>query len=296
MGAPGLVGRRRERAAISGWLAAALGGAPMLVMCGGEPGIGKTRLATEAADMAAAAGALTRWARAHEGVGTPPFWLWRQLLRPDLAGEGNGPADLPTMIEANSAADRIALFDAVVRRVFALPERSGLLLVVEDAQWADEPSLLLLRYLARELRGARVLVLATHRTVGAGDAGPWRRILADLGREPVTVQVRLAGLDEAETAHLVRAVTDTAVADDVAREVHRRTGGNPFFVRELARMLTTDAALAGPRLPASLVEVVGQRAAGLSGPARRMLAAAAVLGEQFSPGWSTRPRVRPRSR
>ncbi|MBL7501281.1 AAA family ATPase [Frankia sp. CNm7] len=282
MGEPGLVGRRRERVAMSGWLDAAFGGAPALVLCGGEPGIGKTRLATEAADLAAAAGALTRWARAHEGVGTPPFWLWRQLLRSDLAGEGSGPPDLPTMIEAYSEADRFALFDAVVRRVFALAERRGLLLVVEDAQWADEPSLLLLRYLARELRGARLLVLVTYRTVGAGDAAAWRGVLPDLGREPVTMQVPLAGLDEAETAHLVRAVTGAAVADDVASDVHRRTSGNPFFVRELARMLTTDVTLSGRRLPASLVDVVGQRAAGLSEPARRMLGAAAVLGEQFS--------------
>ncbi len=287
VGSEGLVGRRRELASLSGWLDAALDGAPALVVCGGEPGIGKTRLVMEAAAVAAAAGAVTRWARAHEDVGTPPFWLWRQVLRSDPTGAGTGSTDLLTMIEANPDADRFAVFDAIVRQMFALAEGSGLLLVVEDAQWADEPSLLLLRYLARELRGVRILVLVTYRTVGAGDAVAWRSVLPDLGREPVTSQVQLAGLDEADTARLVEAVSGAVIPADVVSEVYRRTGGNPFFVRELARVRATEprgtAAMSSAwRLPASLVDVVGQRAAGLSEPARRILAAAAVLGEQFS--------------
>ncbi|MFF3559674.1 AAA family ATPase [Streptomyces sp. NPDC002574] len=276
------MGRRRERAALSGWLDAALDGEPRLVLCGGEPGIGKTRLAMETAAMATAAGAATRWARAHEGIGTPPFWLWRQLLRSDPALPGTGSKNVLDMIEANRDADRFALFDAIVRQVFALAERSGLLLVVEDAQWADEPSLLLLRYLARELRGARVLVLVTYRTVGAPDAVAWRSVLPDLGREPATVRLPLAGLGPQDTALLVEAVTGQAAPGDAAGQVYRLTAGNPFFARELAGTWATEGGSSDWRLPASLVDVIEQRTAGLSGPARRVLTAAAVLGEQFS--------------
>ncbi|MEU6340763.1 AAA family ATPase [Streptomyces sp. NPDC046977] len=281
MGDGGLVGRRRERTALSGWLDAALGGEPRLVLCGGEPGIGKTRLAVETAALASAAGAASCWARAHEGIGTPPFWLWRQLLRSDPALPGAGSGNVLDMIEANRDADRFVLFDAVVRQVFARAERSGLLLVVEDAQWADEPSLLLLRYLARELRGARVLVLVTYRTVGVPDGAAWRSVLPDLGREAVTVPLPLAGLGRQETARLVEAVTGEAAAGDAAGEVYRLSGGNPFFARELAGTWAAGGNAPDRRLPASLVDVIAQRTAVLSDPARRILTAAAVLGEQF---------------
>lgn len=75
------VGRRRELAYLRGWLTAAVEGQPRLVLCGGEPGIGKTRLASELAKVASTSyGAGVVWARAPEDGGAPPFWLWRQAL------------------------------------------------------------------------------------------------------------------------------------------------------------------------------------------------------------------------
>lgn len=271
------VGRRREREALSGWLDGALAGAPAVVLCGGEPGIGKSCLAVDLAGRAAAAGADVRWARAHEGVGAPPFWLWRQLG----AGDGGGEAWVPppsgaAAPDAGSAAptDRFALFDAVTREVLATARGgAGLVLIVEDAHWADEPSLLLLRYLVRELRDAPVLVLVTYRTVAAGGAATWRAIAPDLGREPVARHLTLTGLDVGDTAELFTTAAGRPLPAGAAAALHRRTGGNPFFVWELAR---SPAAL-----PDSLVDAIDQRVASLPVAARELLTAAAVLGEQF---------------
>src|SRR5918997_4912275 len=77
----GIVGRRRELDALRTWLEAARNGNGRLVLCAGEPGIGKTRLAQEFAGIALAGGTAVAWGRCVEAEGAPPFWLWRQVLR-----------------------------------------------------------------------------------------------------------------------------------------------------------------------------------------------------------------------
>jgi hypothetical protein len=117
------VGRDRELARVVGLLDEARAGRGRLLLCTGEAGIGKTRLAGETAALVAAQGAAVAWARSSDRDIAPPYGLWR-------------PAQAA--------------------------ERSGLLLVLDDIQWADEPSLLL-AHLVRQLRGVRMLILATCR-------------------------------------------------------------------------------------------------------------------------------------
>jgi hypothetical protein len=150
------VGRRRELAYLRGWLTAAVEGQPRLVLCGGEPGIGKTRLVSELAKVASASyGAGVVWARASEDGGAPPFWLWRQALPSSelLFAHGINRA------ERGQSTDRFALFDEATRQLFAAAESGAGLLVLDDVHWADQPSQLLLRHLARELREVRLLVV-----------------------------------------------------------------------------------------------------------------------------------------
>lgn len=211
----------------------------------------------------------------------PPFWLWHQLLRSErepatslFHEQGPGPGFDPR-------AERFAFFDAVTRRLFEEAGASGLVLVMDDVQWADQPSLLLLRHLTRQFRApARVMVLATHRTAGVEDTEGWQAVLPDLVREPVTEQIHLRGLSLAETARCVAAFSDVPVADGVTRMVHRLSGGNPFFVRELGRAhaASGDVDFA---LPESVLDAVAQRVERLSAASRRLLAVASVLGEQF---------------
>ena len=185
-----LIGRRREMAYLRGWLMAAVEGEPRLVLCGGEPGIGKTRLASELAEVASAGlGARVAWARASEDRGAPPYWLWRQALpscevlsAPGVDGD-----------ELWRAGGRFALFDAVTRQLLEAAADDPVLLVLDDVHWADQPSLLLLRHLARELRQARLLVMAAYRTTRTDTAAGWPAVLADLIREPVTERVELGG-------------------------------------------------------------------------------------------------------
>lgn len=74
-----ILGRRRELAALREWLEAARHGTGRLVLCAGEPGIGKTKLAQELAGVALASGTGVAWGRCAEGEGAPAFWPWRQV-------------------------------------------------------------------------------------------------------------------------------------------------------------------------------------------------------------------------
>lgn len=288
------MGRGRELARLEHALPDAASGRLALVLCGGEAGIGKSRLVDELGRRAGDRGFDVRWARAHDDIGSPPFWLWRQLL-PERA-----PADDP-----GAAPDRLALFDEVVAHIAGAAAIRPLLLVVEDAHWADEPSLLLLRYLVRQPRVGSVLVAATYRPSGLDPASPWPRVLADLVAEPVTESIDLQGLAPDETARLFALIADGPTPEgaisegpssgglipdggaaegraraELEAEVQRMTAGNPFFVRELARAYRDTGRLG---TPASVVEVVRSRLGRLAEPTTRLLGAAAVLGEGFDP-------------
>lgn len=283
MGDGELVGRNREIGALEGWLDAALDGRPRLVLCGGEPGIGKTRLASQLAAIAQAKGVPVRWARAAEDAGSPPYWLWRQA-----AGSGaEWPTPLPAAQQVaggeglDASAERFLLFEDVTRRILDDVSGQGSLLVLDDVQWADPSSLLLLRHLVRALRGDRLLVVATHRTVGAEATAGWRAVLPDLVREPVTERIDLRGLSEADTVRCLCSVTHRAVADRLGPELYRVTSGNPFFVQEVGRMLATTDSPGEMVVPASVLDVIAQRVERLPEPTQRLLAAASILGERF---------------
>ncbi len=278
------MGRGRELARLEHTLADAASGRPALVLCGGEAGIGKSRLLDELGRRAGDGGFDVRWARAHDDIGSPPFWLWRQLL-----------PERPPVDDPGAAPDRLTLFDGVVAHVAGAAATRPLLLVVEDAHWADEPSLLLLRYLVRQPRLGSVLVAATYRPTGLDPTSPWPRVLADLVAEPVTESIDLQGLAPDETARLFALIAESPTAEgptagggtaergvrsELGAEVQRVTAGNPFFVRELARAYRDTGRLG---TPASVVEVVRSRLGRLAEPTARLLGAAAVLGEGFDP-------------
>src|SRR5689334_2424257 len=137
-----LVGRRRELDALAGWLEAARGGRGRLVLCAGEPGIGKTRLAQELAGSAAAQGVAVAWGRCAEVEGAPAYWPWRQVLRalggPPAAQRGHPAATqredgAPAAIldgGPGSPEERFQLFDRVTDALLAAAQPA--LLVVLD--------------------------------------------------------------------------------------------------------------------------------------------------------------------
>lgn len=287
-GRPRLVGRAPEIARLLEHLDAALTGGPKLVLVFGEPGVGKTRLAEELAGIALARGIRTAWGRCVDGGGAPAYWPWRQLLRSEAAAGVpiNTPPALsrilpgPGLDELAPAADddvqeRFALFEAA-RAYIEAAAGGGLVLFLDDAHWADTPSLLLLLHLTRYAASVPLLMVATARDLAA-EPDRLSPMLADLVREGATVSLRLAGLDPAGVRDCLADLAGDEVADGLAARVHALTGGNPFLVRELGRTLLESDGTGEGAVPPGVRATVDQRLRRLAPDVRRVLQAAAVL-------------------
>ncbi len=215
----------------------ALAGGGRLVLCTGEAGIGKTRLAEEVAASAAARGVPVAWARAADRDSLPPYGLWQLVLDEpavraaddDPSGVGLwsrvfGDAEGPALADGadSGSAQRFAMFAEVRRRLAQAARAGGLLLVLDDLQWADEASAVLLADVVRQLRGTLILVLATYRESTASDdtsAGPLPRLSADANTE----RVDLRGLPAGAVGDMLLAAGLPASAGQ-ADEVHSEMG------------------------------------------------------------------------
>jgi DNA-binding SARP family transcriptional activator len=307
-----LVGRHEQLAELDALLAGAAAGHGRLVLLAGEPGIGKTRLAEEAAQRAASQGVRVAWGRCFEGEGAPAFWPWVQIARDLLARVAPGELDsvlrpsgaelsqlLPELKElipglepppvVDLAAARFRLYQAVTELLRRLAEARPLMVIVDDLHWADVASLGLLVFLAGGLRGARLVVLGTYRDVEAVAGRPLAETLGALAREPVVERIPLGGLTKAEVARLITTTVGTRPDEQLVRAVHERTEGNPFFVTELLRLLQSqgrleaDEATAAARqaVPVGVREVLQRRLARLPEQTNAVLVAAAVVGHGF---------------
>jgi tetratricopeptide (TPR) repeat protein len=308
------VGRGREVAELSGALEALRGGRGGLYLLSGEPGIGKTRLAERVADAAAAAGVLALWGRCWESGGAPAYWPWVQVLRaalrgrdlamlvesagrvvghlgqllPELAPALPASAWIPDLPLDTPAEARVVLFDAVCTVLATLSAEQPILVVLDDLHTADESSLLLLQYLARELQQSRVLVLATHRDWEMHRLPAMRRLLGGLAR--ASQHLPLRGLSEPEVARFMQVANPaTPPVSSLVAEVHRTTGGNPFFLQEVVRVLQArgtletagGAAHESVGVPLRVRETVRRRLELLSDGCGAMLPVAAVIGQEF---------------
>ncbi|SEO59733.1 BTAD domain-containing putative transcriptional regulator [Trujillonella endophytica] len=261
---PALVGRDREFGLLRDLVAGLPRTGPRFALVDGEPGIGKTRLLAEVAAAARASGARVAVGRCHEDDDAPALWPFLQVT--GALGGGAGA-------EGGAAGGAFAAFEAVLSTLVAASSRAPVVVVVDDLHWADPASLRLLGFLAVELQHGPVAVLGTCRT-GVRDPG-LARVRAALARTPGFTQLTLGPLEPAATAALVAGV----VGSDAAGEVHERSGGNPFFATELARVLSGDGS--GP-VPPGVRDVVERRLAGLPEPAREVLTLAAVAGQRFA--------------
>jgi DNA-binding NarL/FixJ family response regulator len=267
------VGRDAELAELRASVAAAGSGAGGLVLVSGPAGIGKTRTVEESVATAPA----VAWGRCVDDPGAPPLWPWRRVLRarPDVqaaVAEALSEVDLLRERSADPDAARFRFVATATDAVLESAARDPLVVVLEDLHWADETSLRLLRHLAGELHGARLLVVATYRDPTGPGPGLLERTLPDLLRWPTTRSLRLAPLTEDD-------VRDYLGGDpDAARVAHRRSGGVPLYLRAVVRVLGSEAA--GAAQGAELRHVVRTTLAALPPATLDLLDTAAVLGEE----------------
>ncbi len=339
---PPFVGRARELAQLDAALALAIRGQGQLRLITGDAGSGKTALLAAFARRALAAHPdlllLNSSGNAYTGPGDP-YWPFLEMLRQlDEAVPGSPFLVHPqaARLEAARTATRAALTaaapgllpwltaaletppppltDRLTRAFLAIAANRPLVLVIDDAQWADRESLNLLLHLGRRLAGQRLLLLGAARAdaLEPGDpadaaAPPLATVYHELRRHLGAIQLDLA---QAEGRPFIDALLDSAPnhLDETFREAfYRRTGGHALFTTELLRALQArgdlirdargfwiaSARLAWTALPAQVEGVIAARIGQLLPDWQTLLRVASVEGDEFTAavaadvlGWS----------
>lgn len=292
---PRLVGRVRETDALQDAWSLAGRGCRQVVVVGGEPGAGKSRLLAEACAALHAEGAwvLVGTCVAELGLPYQPFVEPVEAL---LARSGvAGPAAERLRVLASAVPDgrpdgaehRRQLYDSVVEVVRDLAARRPLVLALEDVHWAGAAALELLTYLVQRTAESRLLLVATHRTTAPDRTAALVGTLSRLQRMDGVRRLDLEGLRTEDVVdYLIReGGVPLHRARAAAGLLRDQTGGNPFFLGELWRDLSARGGLsalhaAGREAPASIRDALQGRLTGLSEPQRQTLELAAVIGEE----------------
>jgi tetratricopeptide (TPR) repeat protein len=309
------VGRETELQCMTAAWDRAQAGQRAVILVAGEPGIGKTRLCAEFARRCENQGATVLIGRSDEQALAPyqPFieavgWYARHCpparLYEHLSAIGGGAElalllpDLPSRVPAlppvapmSPEAQRFRLFETVTAFLAAVSASLPALLVFDDLQWADQPSILMLRHLIRSSTPSRLSVIVNYRESEIAGRELLGEMLADLRRESFVTRVNLAGLSETEVGELVDKMTAGAPRA-LVRAVAENSAGNPFFAGEMVRhlietgafqVLQDTIAVRKPELgvPDAVREVIRRRVSRLSSDCSQALTAAAVVGQEF---------------
>lgn len=265
-----LLGRAAELALGEELLARLEEGRGGVLVCSGEPGIGKSTFVRAIADRADARGARVGLGRAWEAFAAPPYFPVRQALSElgidldAILGQASGEM---------AAANRLVAFDRVLRALRDVARERPIVLMLDDLHAADVASLELAALVARSVARLPIALVATTREVELADAPDRADLIAKLGREGTRIALRRL------SAETVREWLTTVGFGGDAAEVARVTEGNPLFVEEAVRVgLDRFAALAAGGVSA----ILDAHLARLTPEARAVLAAASVLGRVAS--------------
>lgn len=292
----GLLERGEELATVTAALERAAGGDGAVIVIEGPPGIGKTALLEAARGEALDSGFRLLTARAGEHEREFSWGVVRQLFDPvlaaatdeELAALWRGPAEAARpLFQATGLGPEHDSSFAVSHGLFWLAaniaDERPVLLVVDDLHWCDGSSLSFLDYCARRLDGLPLAVLGTLRP---REPGADHALLDAFCTNPSAVLVRPQPLSEAGSAAFLEAQLDELPGPGVAAASHRATGGNPLLLSELARTLRSRdpqddpadvIASGGP----AVARTVAIRMRNASADARRLVQAAAVLGDEW---------------
>ena len=312
--AEGFVGRDQERLEMRMVLDRAATGSGSLVLLTGAPGIGTSRLASEVAADASARGWLVLSGRSLEKDGAP-YAPFREVLSAAVAsstakalqeGAGRHGPLLATLVpglrqkvRGMSAAHEVAtdkvreqLFKSVHSLLAAVQGNKPLLVVLEDLQWADEGTVLLLRDLAERLGGSRIVVVGTYWDSELDSGKPFATALSRLLRRRRAQRITLSRLTDHDVERIVAGIAEAPLTPVQLVGIQAATEGNPLFVEHSLLYMAESENMLGAHSQTSFTEedlelaqsvrgLISRRIERLSEPAQRMLVAAAVIGRDF---------------
>jgi class 3 adenylate cyclase len=313
------VGRETERAVLERSRAHARAGMRQVVLVAGEPGIGKSRLASLSAHASHGEGFAVLWGACSEELAVP-YEPWisvcsqlvenapSEVLERHVARHGGElarlarelPRRLPEVPEPESSdqeTERFLLFSAVAGALSELAASVPVCLVLDDLHWADAQSVALLKHVVRADASALQLIVA-FRDSDLGKDHPLAAVLADLRRIDGVERVGLQGFEAGEVSAVMAAAAGHELDADglvLAKEIATETDGNPFFVQEVLRSLVESGRLhydstterwsvdrsAPLGLPESVRDVIDRRVERLGDDTREVLTLAAVIGRSF---------------
>ncbi|WFE99505.1 BTAD domain-containing putative transcriptional regulator [Micromonospora sp. WMMD964] len=280
------VGRETELAALGRAATEAATNGPRVALVSGEAGAGKTTLLARFREELGSRGWLVTVGRCPEVEGAPPAWPWVEALRqlaeqvppgelaPALApllGGGDGEAG------GDVAAGRFRLHRAVGAWLGEAAAGRPVAVVLDDLHAADAETLLLLNSATEMTTGAVLFVAAMRPTDNRERLADTMAVLAR--RSPHRIQ--LGGLTTAQVERMLGALARTALDSDTVAALTERTGGNPFYVRESARLLAAEGTLvATSEVPEGVRDVLRRRLTRLPPSAVSVLRLAATLGRE----------------
>jgi len=316
-----LVDRTEEMEVLKEAVYRAVHGEGALVFVHGEAGIGKTRLLREVGAYAQSRGVKVLHGRCpalFRMDGVPPYVIWKEVIR-DYLGEctpeqlnrviGFYPAEVAKLVPEMSQKLRAfpqsfpispeqeqnRLFEAVSQFITNISQESPLLVVLDDLQWTDPSSLLLLHYLARGVQKTPLLLLGAYRSTEVDAKHPLTPVLTELNRERLLESIQLKRMSLSDLSEMVKSILQQEdVPEEFCKLVYDKTRGNPFFAEEVVKSLKEEGVICRERgkwkfkevsaieFPESVKNVVRARISRLDEECQDALTKASFIGNDFA--------------
>jgi predicted ATPase/KaiC/GvpD/RAD55 family RecA-like ATPase len=316
-----LVDRTEEMNVLKEAVYRAVHGEGGLVFIHGEAGIGKTRLVRELGAYAQSRGVKVLYGRCpalFRMDGVPPYVLWKEIIK-DYLGEctpeqlnrviGFYPAEVaklvpeisqklrafPQSFPISPEQEQNRLFEAVSQFIINISQENSLLVVLDDLQWTDPSSLLLMHYLARGVQKTPLLLLGAYRSTDIDTKHPLTPVLAELNRERLPQEIQLKRMSLSDVSEMIKNILEQEnVPQEFCTLVYEKTKGNPFFAEEVVKSLKEEGIIyregnkwafkdvSSIEFPETVKNVVKARFSRLDEDCQNVLTMASFIGNDFT--------------